>query len=274
MMKLVRAGVITGNRKTMLRGKLVTSFVMGSHAALRVGARQPRARDAGAPTLRTIRASSPKTTAWSRSTRRSRSTSPARSRPTPCSASSSPASAVRSTSCAARRAAAAVAPSSRCAPRHKSGTISRIRGALEEGAGIVTSRGDVRHVVTEYGAADLWGKSVRERALALIEIAHPDFRSELLAQAKQRRFVFVDQRVPAAIYPWREERAERLPGGRDDRRAPSPHERRRGLAGPVLSPLERECLPALHGAQVELSTRRDAGARGRQLRPELRHGGV
>lgn len=95
----------------------------------------------------------------------------------------------------------------------KGGTLSRIRAVLEEGAGIVTSRGDVRHVVTEYGVADLWGKSVRERALALTEIAHPDFRAELLAQAKQRHYVFVDQGVPAAIYPWRDEHEERLPGG-------------------------------------------------------------
>jgi GNAT superfamily N-acetyltransferase len=59
---------------------------------------------------------------------------------------------------------------------------------------VVTSRGDVHYVVTEYGVADLWGKSVRERSLALIEIAHPDHRSELLAQAKLRKYVFQDQR--------------------------------------------------------------------------------
>ena len=91
--------------------------------------------------------------------------------------------------------------------------MSRIRAVLEEGAGVVTSRGDVRYVVTEYGVADLWGKSVRERALALIEIAHPDFREELISQAKHRKYVFVDQRVPRAIYPWKEERTERLLGG-------------------------------------------------------------
>jgi GNAT superfamily N-acetyltransferase len=68
--------------------------------------------------------------------------------------------------------------------------------------------------VTEYGAADLWGKSVRERALALTEIAHPDFRAELLSEAKRRRYVFADQAVPVAIYPWREERAETLRDGR------------------------------------------------------------
>jgi acyl-CoA hydrolase/GNAT superfamily N-acetyltransferase len=95
------------------------------------------------------------------------------------------------------------------------GTVSRIRSAFEEGAGIVTSRGDVRFVVTEYGVADLWGKSVRERALALVEIAHPSFRAELLAQAKQRRYVFVDQKLPSAIYPWREQSAEKSKDGVD-----------------------------------------------------------
>jgi GNAT superfamily N-acetyltransferase len=88
------------------------------------------------------------------------------------------------------------------------GTVSRIQSALEEGAGVVTSRGDVRYVVTEYGIADLWGKSVRERALALIEIAHPSFRAELLARAKQRHYVFVDQRVSSAIYPWKAQHDE------------------------------------------------------------------
>ncbi|MGA9523371.1 MAG: GNAT family N-acetyltransferase [Myxococcaceae bacterium] len=95
----------------------------------------------------------------------------------------------------------------------KNGTVSRIQAVLEQGAGIVTSRGDVRYVVTEYGVADLWGKNVRERAVALIEIAHPKFRAELLEEAKCRRYVFPDQRVPRAVYPVCEVHRERLPGG-------------------------------------------------------------
>ncbi|HVZ32604.1 MAG TPA: GNAT family N-acetyltransferase, partial [Polyangiaceae bacterium] len=93
------------------------------------------------------------------------------------------------------------------------GTVSRIRSGLEEGAGIVTSRGDVRYIVTEYGIADLWGKSVRERALALTEIAHPDFRRQLLEEAKRRRFVFLDQPTPRTVYAWQEERREVLRNG-------------------------------------------------------------
>jgi acyl-CoA hydrolase len=66
------------------------------------------------------------------------------------------------------------------------GSVSRICGVLPEGAGVVTSRAHVRTVVTEYGVAELFGRSVRERAHALIGIAHPDFRDELLHQARTR----------------------------------------------------------------------------------------
>ncbi len=69
------------------------------------------------------------------------------------------------------------------------GTVSRIVPVLSEGAGVVTSRAHVRTVVTEYGVAELFGKSVRERAAALIAVAHPDFRDELCHQAKRRYHV-------------------------------------------------------------------------------------
>jgi len=61
----------------------------------------------------------------------------------------------------------------------KEGAISRIVPMLSPGAGVVTSRGLIRYVVTEYGVAYLHGKSIRERAQALINIAHPKFREEL-----------------------------------------------------------------------------------------------
>ncbi|EYF04565.1 bifunctional acetyl-CoA hydrolase/transferase family protein/GNAT family N-acetyltransferase [Chondromyces apiculatus] len=95
----------------------------------------------------------------------------------------------------------------------KRGTVSRIRPALEEGAGVVTSRGDVRYVVTEHGIADLWGRNIRERALALVEIAHPDHRAALLDAAKQRRYVFPDQVVPRAVSPISEAHLARLRSG-------------------------------------------------------------
>jgi acyl-CoA hydrolase len=71
----------------------------------------------------------------------------------------------------------------------KGGAVSRIQSGFEEGTGVVTSRGDTHFVVTEYGVADLWGKNIRQRAEALIAIAHPDFRSEL-RNAACRRFYF------------------------------------------------------------------------------------
>ena len=81
---------------------------------------------------------------------------------------------------------------------NKRGDISRIAASFEEGAGVVTSRGDVRYVVTEHGVADLWGRNIRQRAMSLIEIAHPDHRADLVNAAKKRRFVFADQIAPPA----------------------------------------------------------------------------
>jgi 4-hydroxybutyrate CoA-transferase len=70
----------------------------------------------------------------------------------------------------------------------KQDTISRIVPNLYPGAGVVTSRGDVHYVVTEYGVAFLHGKNLRQRAEALIEIAHPKFRSDLDAFVRQQNY--------------------------------------------------------------------------------------
>jgi 4-hydroxybutyrate CoA-transferase len=61
----------------------------------------------------------------------------------------------------------------------KDGKLSRIVSMLKQGAGVVTTRGDVHYVVTEYGVADLHGKTLRQRIRSLVDIAHPDFRDEL-----------------------------------------------------------------------------------------------
>lgn len=68
----------------------------------------------------------------------------------------------------------------------KGGTLSRIVPRLAPGAGVVTTRGHVQYVVTEYGAVDLRGRTLRQRAEMLISIAHPDHRGELRRQAKAR----------------------------------------------------------------------------------------
>jgi acyl-CoA hydrolase/RimJ/RimL family protein N-acetyltransferase len=75
----------------------------------------------------------------------------------------------------------------------KGDTVSRIVSTLTEGAGVVTTRGDVHYVVTEYGIAYLHGKSIRERVLSLINIAHPKFRKELIQAAKSQGYIHLDQ---------------------------------------------------------------------------------
>jgi 4-hydroxybutyrate CoA-transferase len=71
----------------------------------------------------------------------------------------------------------------------KGGTLSRIVPFLKEGAGVVTSRADVHYVVTEFGTAYLFGKNLRERAEALIGIAHPDHQADLEAAARDRKLL-------------------------------------------------------------------------------------
>jgi len=86
--------------------------------------------------------------------------------------------------------------------RTRDGLRSRIVAKLAEGAGVTTTRGDTHYVVTEYGVAYLHGRNLRERAMSLISIAHPDFRAELLHQAKQRHLVYMNQILPPARHPY------------------------------------------------------------------------
>lgn len=81
------------------------------------------------------------------------------------------------------------------------GVMSRIVPSLSKGAGVMITRGDVYYVVTEYGIAYLHGKNVRERVLALISIAHPRFREQLLEEAKSNLYIYGDQLIPVGIYP-------------------------------------------------------------------------
>jgi acetyl-CoA hydrolase len=67
--------------------------------------------------------------------------------------------------------------------------FSRIVPTLKQGAGVVTTRNHVRYVVTEYGIADLYGKTIHERAQSLIDVAHPQFREELTKEAKALHYI-------------------------------------------------------------------------------------
>jgi len=67
--------------------------------------------------------------------------------------------------------------------------LSRIANMLKPGAGVTTSRNHVHYVITEYGVAALYGKSISRRAQQLISIAHPDFRKDLEKQARELHYI-------------------------------------------------------------------------------------
>ena len=98
--------------------------------------------------------------------------------------------------------------------------VSRIVPFLQPGSGVVITRGDVHYVVTEWGIAYLHGKSIRERVLQMIGIAHPDFREDLLEYAKKWKYVYPDQKLPhtiegrVSIYPEKYEKEMVLKNGR------------------------------------------------------------
>lgn len=98
--------------------------------------------------------------------------------------------------------------------------VSKIVPYLDQGSGVVITRGDVHYVVTEWGIANLHGKSIRERVLQMISIAHPDFRDELLEYAKKCHYVYSDQILPhcidgrICIYPKKYETTYKLEGGK------------------------------------------------------------
>ena len=87
------------------------------------------------------------------------------------------------------------------------GKKSRIVATLDPGAGVVITRSDVHYIVTEYGIAFLHGRSIRNRVLQMIGIAHPKFRQELLEKAKNMHYIYEDQMLPLTqdgiviIYP-------------------------------------------------------------------------
>lgn len=98
----------------------------------------------------------------------------------------------------------------------KDGQKSRIVSRLSQGAGVVATRGDVHYVVTEYGIAYLHGRTLRERAMTLINIAHPKFRDELLEKAKEHAYVYPDQILLNAaqnLYPEEVDAIERMRDG-------------------------------------------------------------
>jgi len=92
---------------------------------------------------------------------------------------------------------------------------SRVRAVLKPGEGVTVARTDVHYVITEYGIAYLFGKSIRERALSLIAVAHPKFRAELFLQAQAMGYIGADQALRnLRAYPVEEEKQVALKDGR------------------------------------------------------------
>ncbi|MCP4115007.1 MAG: GNAT family N-acetyltransferase [Desulfobacteraceae bacterium] len=94
------------------------------------------------------------------------------------------------------------------------GRRSRIVPFLEESA-VVVPRGDVQYIATEYGIVNLFGKSIQERAMALISIAHPNFRDHLFAMAQELDFLDISRKLKESIrsvYPLKLEELVRIDG--------------------------------------------------------------
>ena len=95
------------------------------------------------------------------------------------------------------------------------GAVSRVRAALLEAESATIARTDVHYVVTEYGIAYLFGKSIRERATAMIDLAHPRFRPELFARAQAMGYLSAEQTLNnLRAYPVEEEQTITLKDGR------------------------------------------------------------
>ncbi|MBI4061108.1 MAG: hypothetical protein HY403_06730 [Elusimicrobia bacterium] len=139
----------------------------------------------------------------------------------------------------------------------KDGAVSRIAATLLPGSGVVTTRADVDFVVTEWGIASLKGRTVRERALALISVAHPRFRESLLERARELGFVYPDQKPwprRGRPYPAECESRLRLPGGIELEIRPLKASDERGIRDLFYSHSEKTVL-ARYGRAIRCLTR-------------------
>ncbi|HEU4671961.1 MAG TPA: acetyl-CoA hydrolase/transferase C-terminal domain-containing protein, partial [Candidatus Limnocylindrales bacterium] len=179
---LVEAGVVTGTRKERNRDKIVTAFVMGTRRLYDFVADNPmiemRSVDFTNDT-HVIRSFATMTAINSAIEIDLTGQVVADSiGPRPYSGVGGQMDFIRGAALAPEGRAIIALPSTAA-----DGTISRITPELNAGAGVVTTRAHVRTVVTEFGVAELFGRSLRERAAALIAIGHPDHRDRLRSEA-------------------------------------------------------------------------------------------
>lgn len=185
---LVEAGVITNQQKTLLPGKIVTSFVLGSHTLFNFVDNNPLMEFR--PTQFT---NDPFTIARNRKMVAINSAIEIDLTGQVCADSmghrfysgfGGQLDFIRGAARSDGGKPIIALPSTA-----KDGSISRVATHLREGAGVTTTRGDVHYVATEYGVVNLHGKTVRERTELLINIAHPQFRTELEEFAKELHYL-------------------------------------------------------------------------------------
>lgn len=188
ILPLVRAGVITNQKKSLLPGKIVTSFVLGSHELFDFIDNNPQMEFR--PTQFT---NDPFTIARNRKMVAINSALEIDLTGQVCADSmgykfysgfGGQVDFIRGAAKSEGGKPVIALPSTA-----KGGTVSRITMHLREGAGVTTSRGDVHYVATEFGVVNLHGRTIRERAELLINIAHPDFRIELEEFARERHYL-------------------------------------------------------------------------------------
>ena len=188
IISLVEKGVLTGQQKTLLPGKIVTSFVLGSHELFEFVDNNPAMEFR--PTQFT---NDPFTIARNRRMTAINSALEIDLTGQVCADSmgynffsgfGGQVDFIRGAAKSEGGKPIIALPSTA-----KSGTISRIVPRIREGAGVTTSRGDVHYVVTEYGVVNLHGRTIKQRAELLLSIAHPHFRDDLEVFAKEHHYL-------------------------------------------------------------------------------------
>ena len=189
ILTLVESGAVTNRRKNYLPGKMVATFALGSSKLYRFMDRNPVAGNpSGGLHQRSIAGRTERQPGRHQRHLADRPAGPVRLRE-PRACFPIRARGVSPTSCARPTGRAAARRSSSLPSTAKDDTISRIVPTLAPGTHVSTSKNDVNYVVTEYGVAQLRGKSAKQRARELIAIAHPTFRAELTEQAKRMKML-------------------------------------------------------------------------------------